>query len=226
MSRSGIWLRHIALLGLGTMSVMLVLAACAGPEPLKGTELRPTRDATPIELQNQFGKLVSLSDHSGKVVLLTFLYTNCPDVCPIVTSQLREIRELLGRDAEETAIVVVSVDPERDSVPAALDYSDKWGMTQTWDYLVGNEEELSPIWDAYPLAPAIDDHSSGDDTRDNTSFGQAGGVQGLKQAIGERYLVIHSTPVYLIDREGDMRAVFTSPLEPEDLVHDIRVLLD
>ena len=137
---------------------------------------------------------------------------------------LAEIKEHLRVDSDlEDALISALITAARQW---AETYQGRAYITQTWNFLVGSEEELSPIWDAYHLAPAVDAHSNGNDTHDNTGLGQAGGVQGLKQAIAERYLVIHSTPVYLIDREGDMRAVFTPPLEPEDLVHDIRVLLD
>lgn len=188
--------------------------------------MNPPRTATPFELQNQFGQPVSLEDHAGKVVLLNFLYTNCPNVCPMVTNQLRDLHGALGDDTDDVAFVAVSVDPKRDTVQAAFEYSEKWEMTHRWDYLVGDEQELTPIWDAYhvasiPLEPEEVGSSIG-----TAVAGQQDGVKGLKKAIMDRYRVIHTTPVYLIDGEGDIRGVFTPPFEPNDVSHDIRVLVN
>ena len=165
------------------------------------------------------------------MVLLTFLYTNCPDICPVVTSQLRDAHEMLGSVADEVVFVAISVDPERDSVEAARAFSESWEMTDNWVFLVGDEEELSPIWKAYYLDPAInaqsrEDSDDGHAEDVSTQTTQRGGVSALRQDIKNRYLVIHSTPVYLIDREGIMRVVSTPPLDIESLIHDIKLLVN
>ena len=218
-------------LSLGAILLVIVLTACSSPpEEFLGTELTSASPATPFELTDQFGQTVSLSDYEGKVVLLTFLYTNCPDVCPIVTSQLREAHEMLGSVADEVAFIAISVDPERDSVEAARAFSESWEMTDNWVFLVGDEEELSPIWKAYYLDPAINAQSreDADDHAEDVSIQttQRSGVSALGQDIESRYLVIHSTPVYLIDREGIMRVVSTPPLDIESLIHDIKLLVN
>ena len=112
--------RHSWWIGLGACLLAAFLVGCASPEPFIGTELTSGDAAAPFELRNQLGDRVTLSDHAGKVVLLTFLYTNCPDVCPITTRLLRDAHELLGDDADDVSIVAISVDPERDSVEAAM----------------------------------------------------------------------------------------------------------
>ena len=211
----------------GAMSLVAVsLLACSNPEPFLGTELRPAEPAMTFELRNQFGQQVSLSDYAGKVALVTFLYTNCPDVCPIVTSQLGDAHAMLGDDASDVAFAAISVDPRRDSVQAASAYSDKWKMTYKWDFLVGGEGELSPIWKAYFLDPVIDEGSHQTDVHSDEENQPKGDVSGLRDDIADGFLVIHSTPVYLIDRDGIKRVVFTPPLDPEALVHDIRLLLE
>ena len=214
---------------IGVIAFLLTVAliACSGSESFQGTELTSASLATPFELENQFGQSVSLSDYRGKVVLLTFLYTNCPDVCPIVTSQIRDAYEMLGKDTEEAAFIAVSVDPERDSLEAAHAYSQQWDMLHSWDFLVGNRERLSPIWQAYYIDPVIDERPVGDDVsgRDEEHH-QGDGGKALRQEVIDRYLVSHSAPVYLIDREGIMRVIFTLPFEPEAVAHDIRLLLD
>ena len=206
-------------------AVLLILSAtaCSSPAQFEGTVLTSADPATPFELTNQFGRDVALSDYAGRVTVLTFLYTNCPDVCPIVTAQLRDALELLGDDAGKVAFAAVSVDPQRDTVAEALAFSEKWRMTDRWDFLVGDEETLSSVWKAYHLDPVAHD-GAGDGHGDKQSQGV--GVKALREDIARRYLVIHSAPVYLIDRQGRLRTLFTLPFEPEALVHDVRLLLD
>ena len=92
------------------------------------------------------------------MVVLTFLYTNCPDVCPIVTSRLREVGELLGSEGNAAQFVAVSVDPERDSVESAREYLDKWGLSGNWHFLVGERAALEAVWKDYYVAPTVSDH--------------------------------------------------------------------
>ena len=222
----------LRLTSLGAILLAIVLTGCSSsPVEFLGTELTSASPATPFELTDQFGQTARLSDYEGKVVLLTFLYTNCPDICPVVTSQLRDAHEMLGSVADEVVFVAISVDPERDSVEAARAFSESWEMTDNWVFLVGDEEELSPIWKAYYLDPAINSQSreAADDGHAedvSTQTTQRGGVSALRQDIESRYLVIHSTPVYLIDREGIMRVVSTPPLDIESLIHDIKLLVN
>ena len=158
-------------------------------------------------------------------MLLTFLYTHCPDVCPIVTGQLRKASEALEAEASEIALVAVSVDPERDTVEAALDYSDKWRMSDRWEYLVGSRDELREVWAAFYVDPVEIDLKGESGEAQTGGDPPAGSVDALRQDLKERYLVTHSAPVYLIDREGVMRVVFTPPLDVEAMVHDVRLLM-
>ena len=225
--------------------------ACSSPEMFRGTELTARAPATSFTLTNQFSRSVSLDDYRGKVVLLTFLYTNCPDICPLTASNIREAYELLESDAEEFAMVAISVDPERDTVEEALAFSQHWQMADRWDFLTGQRAELERIWRAYYIDPSVDSgsdshetstaHAQGPRTGAVGALGQdilgqpassAGSGQALSKALGELaepsngYLVSHSSPVYLLDRAGLMRVVHTLPFEPSALAHDIRLLID
>ena len=204
----------------------IALTACLETPEVKGTALSLPRPATPFELENQLGQSISLADHEGKVVLLTFLYTRCPDVCPLVTSQLRDTYQILGSDANDVAFIAVSVDPERDTVEAAYEFSERWGMTASWDFLVGDRNELSGVWSAYYIDPSTSsDSHEGEDGTPGQHAVQKGPPNGLIEDVTESYLVTHSTPAFLIDGDGIVRIVFTPPFEPEDIAHDIRVLL-
>lgn len=197
-------------------------------EEFAGTVLKNADAAFDFELSDQFGRSTSLQDHRGQVVVLTFMYTNCQDVCPIVTNQLRDIYIELAAQTDGTsdvAVLAVSLDPERDGVDEARRYLDKWGLVDDWQFLVGSREELTPIWEAYFLKPA---HIHDDSTEPHSHDGQApsGGGGGIDSPGQEQeYLVIHSTPVFLIDRQSRRRVVFTTPLDTEAVTHDIRLLL-
>ena len=140
----------------GVATALLLATACSQATSqaasFEGTELDPVRAATGFQLHDQFENRVSFSDLVGKVVILTFLYTNCPDICPVITETLKRAHTQLGDDADEVRMVAVSVDPERDTVEQAHRYSERSGMLDTWAFLVGTEDELTPIWSAYYIA--------------------------------------------------------------------------
>ena len=212
-----------------TLSAVLFMAACGSSESggaFNGTVLKDAEAAPGITLTNQSGRTVRLEDFRDSVVVLTFLYTNCPDVCPIVTSRLREVHETLGKDGAEVQFVAISVDPERDSVEAAREYLDKWGLLGNWQFLVGDEPVLEEVWKNYYVDPAVSGHDPLEPAQANPTPEPRGAIDSLGAEITERYLVVHSTPVFLIDRQGRRRVVFTPPLEPEEVAQDISKLLD
>ena len=204
---------------------LLALTACSKAEPMLGTVLTAADPAPPLQLTDQFGQTVALSDYRGKVVVLAFLYTYCPDICPIVASHLKQAHQMLGDQAAQVGFVAISVDPERDTVERVHAYLDERGVLDDWTFLVGGQEELSPIWQAYYIAPTVDDQPAAEATP-HSGEEDTGGVHALQQDLAVKYTVSHAAPVYLIDREGVMRVLFTLPFDPDDLVHDIRLLLE
>ena len=219
--------------------LLMIAMACSGRASFQGTVLDPADAAPLFQLQDQFGAPVGLSDLAGKVVVLTFLYTYCPDVCPIVTETLRRTRERLGDDADQVEFVAITVDPQRDSAERAYQYSEEKGMLDRWRFLVGREEELTPIWRAYWLAPvrSVPSHQKDsvgpptlrhDDSHDAEVAGTElkSGADGIPGPVADGYLVSHMAPVFLIDRQGYRRILFTNlSLDPRPLVHDIRLIM-
>ena len=194
--------------------------------------MAPADAAPPFQLHDQFGASVALDEMAGNVVVLTFLYTYCPDICPIVTETLRSAHALLGDDADQVEFVAVSVDPKRDSVERAYQYSLEKDMENRWRFLVGSEEKLKSIWRSYWIDPAIavpgvEDGSNSDDHGDGDHGGESKFTTiATTPASANGYLVDHNPPVFLIDRDGLRRIVFTQlTLDPQSLVHDIRLLI-
>lgn len=203
-ARRWFWLGGAATLIVLAMIALTIWASAAGNATPKmyGTVLggNPAPD---FRLTNQFGAAVSLSEQRGKVVVLTFLYTHCPDACPLTAIWLRRIHGQLGSAAQDVTILAVSVDPEGDTRQAVYEFSERFEMLERWSYLVGTQAELEPVWRSYYIGvlPDPTHHSE----------------------------TMHNAPLYLIDREGRLRAVHTTGAETESIIdeveHDIRALL-
>lgn len=198
--------------------LLFVLGACTRPDTFTGTVVDPTRPAPDFSLVDQNGELTTFSEHRGKLALLTFLYTNCTDICPIVATYLKDALELLGPDGRAVSVFIVSVNPSTDTAQAAKQYLDRMNV-EDWTYFVGTEEELSKVWADYFVAKISQEESTS--TIDSN-------VKGSLDNLADEVVlsaVTHSAPVYVIDREGVMRLLFTLPINPEDIAHDLRLLL-
>ena len=209
--------------------VSILLMGCSfggGEATFSGTVIEDRREAPNFRLTDHFGNAATLDQYNeGKVVVLTFLYTYCPDICPIVAHHVKSVHETLGDDAGDVSIVVVSVDPERDTVERAREYSEVWGMTENWAFLVGTEDELGPVWGSYYVVAAVDEEARVADVPEEWKIDRARGVDALRRDIASRYTVTHQAPVYLIDKQGRVRVLHTLPIVPGDVVADIRALL-
>jgi protein SCO1 len=173
----------------------LALAACA-PAPLAGTELGAT-DAPDFTLTDGVtGRAVTLSAQRDHVVALTFLYTTCPDVCPLTAARFKATQTELQGDASRVMFIAVSVDPDGDTPQAVQTFSAAHGLASNWHYLVGGRAQLAPVWAAYGI-----------------------GVQAGSNT------VTHNDAVYLIDRSGRERVLLHSEDLARDLLNDLRALL-
>ena len=121
---------------------------------LQGTNLGGTA-APNFRLTDQNGKQVSLSQFKGEPVVLTFLYTHCPDVCPLTAEKLHTVMQSLGSNAQHVAVLAVSVDPKGDTQAAVINFSKVHNMLAYWHYLTGTESQLSPVWSAYSMYASV-----------------------------------------------------------------------
>jgi protein SCO1/2 len=180
---------------LRVVCIALLLVSCAGPT-LTGTDLGSTQAPDFTLTDGLTGRSVSLAAQRGQVVALTFLYTNCPDVCPLTASMFRAAQDQLQTDAARVTFVAVSVDPDRDTAQAVQEFSRAHGLTTNWHYLIGARAQLAPVWASYGI-----------------------GVQVGSAAVN------HNDAVYLIDRQGRERVLLHSEDLGRDLVNDLRALL-
>jgi protein SCO1/2 len=102
--------------------LMLLVTACSQPAHFNATDLTGSTIGTDFSLPDQTGKLRRLSDFKGKVAIVFFGYTQCPDVCPTTLSTLREVMMQLGPQAERVQVLFVTLDPERDTPELLAQY--------------------------------------------------------------------------------------------------------
>ncbi len=113
------------LIGLGLLLVGWQISN--RPYKFKGSLIEPPIPAADFELTDHKEETFRLSDQAGKVVLIFFGYTNCPDVCPITLSEYKKIIESLGEQADQVRFAFITVDPERDDVTR---------LTHIWVFII------------------------------------------------------------------------------------------
>jgi protein SCO1 len=170
----------------------------------------PAPPAPDFTLTNQFGEPKSLSSFRGKPVALSFLYTNCIDVCPLIAWNMHLAYEELGNDAKNIGLVAVTVDPERDTPAQMLAFSATRQLTNQWDFFTGTRPVLQDVWRTYQI-PAQGVDVSGSPILDVTT--------------ATPREIEHGAPTDLIDKQGRIRAMMPYNFEPETLTHNLRVLL-
>ncbi|MHB8233115.1 MAG: SCO family protein [Solirubrobacteraceae bacterium] len=160
-----------------------------------GTLTLPARQAPAIDLRNYQGKRVTLSQYRGKAVLVTFLYANCPDVCPLIASNLRVALNLLGARAAHAQVIAVSVDPHGDTPAAVARFLHAHEVSGRMQYLIGSGSELARTWAAWSV--------------------------GSKREVGQPNLVAHSALVYGVSASGKLTTVYPPTFEPSEIAHDV-----
>jgi protein SCO1/2 len=172
------------------------------PAKLYGGVLDPAFPATNISLTRHDGSQFELTHYRGKIVLLFFGYTSCPDVCPTTMAELRQaISELKEEDATQVQVVFIAVDPDRDTPVRIQEYANHF--SPDFIGLSGSLEELKVVWDAYGVYREVENTDS-----------------------ALSYLVSHTARIYLIDKAGDLRLTYAFGTSPEDIAHDLRILVN
>jgi protein SCO1/2 len=150
--------------------------------------------AQDFTLTDQDGRRVSLHSFGGRVTILTFLYSTCKDVCPLIAQQIRGALDELGKPVPALA---VSVAPERDTPANVRRFLAKASLSGRMEYLTGPRAALQPIWRAYGILP----ESAGEAASDHSAYVLLIDRQGLERV-----------------------AFAVEQLTPEGLAHDIRKL--
>jgi protein SCO1 len=192
--------RLLALLAL-LMGVGLLTACQREAQPVwKLTNVSDHLPDLQFKLTDDNGRTVTAADYSGKVVLMYFGYTHCPDVCPLTLTQLHVILQRLGAPADDARILFVSVDPARDTPEIMHAYVNAFDKRAVG--LVGSARDTEALAKRYRSA-FTREPDKGD------------GI----------YDVSHSSAIYIFDRDGKARLLATPSAAQDDIVHDLHLLI-
>lgn len=183
------------------VALAAVCAGCGGTKgpsqaAFRGTLLSPAPAAPAFTLRDQTGKPVSLAGERGHYVVVTFLYTRCLDVCPLIAGTLnRVLATPVGRSVG-LRVFAVGVDPKGDTPSAVRGFVREHQLAPAFRYLTGTRDELQPVWTAFHIA---------------VELGPSGPVT-------------HSSFELLIDPQGRERLIYDSTVTVAAVVHDLTEL--
>ena len=178
----------------------LLLGACAARPQWQLDDVTGHLPDLKFQLTNDLGQPVTAADYRGKVVLLYFGYTHCPDVCPLTLVHLHTVLQKMGPAADNVRILFVTVDPARDTLPVLHQYVTAFDPRIVG--LTGSQDELAQLAKRY------------------RAFFQ-------REAPGQKagdYEVTHSSAIYVFDREGRARLLATPGSTNDAILHDLTLL--
>jgi protein SCO1 len=181
------------------IALLFAAAAGAADDPkLKAGVFEPPRAAPEFSLRGSDGGELKLSRYRGKVVILEFGFTSCPDVCPTTLAALAQAHKQLGTEGKDVQVVYITVDPERDDVAQMRKYLANFDPTFIGG--TGTAAQLEAVQKEY-------------------------GIAAQRVTAGNSYAFDHSSFTYLIDGAGNLRALMPYGHAPDDYVHDVKLLL-
>jgi protein SCO1/2 len=177
------------------------LSGCTEPKAaFKGVDITGADYAKELNLPDQNGQVRKIKDFSGKLVVVFFGYTQCPDVCPTTMQELAEVKRLLGADGDKLQAVFVTVDPERDTTELLKAYVENFDAS--FVALRPTPEQLPAIAKEFKIY--------------------------FKRVEGKTptsYTMDHSAGSYTFDAQGKVRLFNRYGMGPEALAHDFKLLL-
>lgn len=193
--------RQILLAAVATATTTMALGACS-PKPVsfKSTDITGAEFAKDLQLKDHFGKTRTMVDFKGKVVVVFFGFTQCPDVCPTSMSTMAEVKRLLAERADRLQVLFITVDPERDSQAVLQAYMRNFD--QTFLALRPELEELKAVADGFKV------YYKKVEGRTPTS-----------------YTMDHSAGKYVFDAQGRVRLFSSYGTEAAVIAQDIKTLL-
>jgi protein SCO1/2 len=164
---------------------------------LEGLILRPAKAAPPLALRDYTGRPVSLARLRHQAVFVTFVYTHCPDVCPLIVASLAAAQRQLGARARSVRVLAVTVDPRRDTPAAIRTFLSARDALGRMSYLLGSRAQLLRVWKAWDVAVTSD---------------------------GRQLTTGHSALVYGVTAGGRLAVVYPSNVTPAQIAHDAPLL--
>jgi protein SCO1/2 len=177
--------------------LVLTVLACTPPNPaFKGSDVTGIDWGGDIALTAHTGSRVSTADHRGKILILFFGFTHCPDICSPTLAKLAALRKALGEDAGQVQVFFVTVDPVHDTPQQLAGFLSKFDPS--FIGLTGTADEVTAAAREYKVIAAPSD------------------------AAGTRF--DHSGSMMVKDKAGKLRLIWRNDLSVEDMVGDIKLL--
>jgi protein SCO1 len=195
-------MRRRAACGLLAAFFLAAFSGCSKPssESFKATDVTGAPWGRALHLTDHTGKPRSLEDYKGKVVVVFFGFTNCPDVCPTTLATLKGVKDKLGADADKLQVLFVTVDPERDTEKVLSAYVP--AFDPTFVGLYGDLETTQQVTKEFKIF-----------------YSKNAG------ATPTSYTVDHSAGVFIFDPKGRLRLFGSPGYSADSYLHDIRMLL-
>lgn len=187
-------------IGIGLGGLFLLIRPFFGPTEWHGMEIQSNKPVTNFTLTGPGEQPVSLIDFRDKVVMIYFGYTFCPDVCPATMVELRDAMEILGKNSEDVQVLMITLDPERDT-PEVLEaylahFDDSFiGLTGTPDELIAVTAPLGIFYERHEGSAA-----SG-------------------------YLIDHTATVAVLDKDRLLRLIYPFGITGEEMAADLKYLV-
>ena len=190
---------------IASCALAMSLSACERapvkpPLAFESTDLTGANYAQGFSLVDHTGKPRTLADFKGKVVLVFFGYTQCPDVCPTTMAEMANVMQKLGPQADQVQVLFVTLDPERDTQQLLAGYVPAFdkrfiGLRGTLDQTAQTAKEFKVFYAKVP----------GDDPK--------------------TYTIDHTAGTYVFDRDGKIRLFVKHDATADAIAHDVRQLL-
>lgn len=197
------------LIALGASLAMLLLAAIGLFSLYRAPAPAGFGPMPAFSLTAQNGKTVTHESLKGQVLVFSFIFTSCTDICPVITTQMRELQAELaaGGMAGDVRLLSITVDPERDTPEVLAAYASNYGAdTAGWDFLTGDLAQIKQVVTGGFLL-ALDKADS------HAGHG------------AQTYGVTHSDRIVLVDRQGNIQAYHSSQdLDMAKLLREIQAL--
>ena len=193
--------RRTLLTAAAALGLASALSACGKQEvAFIGSDITGTKLGQEMTMVDGTGQARTLADYKGKVAVVFFGFTQCPDVCPTAMAELSQTMELLGEDASKVQVLMISVDPDRDTPEVLAAYVS--AFHPSFVGLTGTAEQLSTTAKSF-----------------KAYYAKSPG------ATPDQYSMDHASSFYLIDTEGEARVLVSGSASAQEIASDIQQLL-
>ncbi|NYT65388.1 SCO family protein [Alcaligenaceae bacterium] len=184
------------------MLTLPVFTACSSDtlSDLNGSDISGTGLGKEMVMQDSSGASRTLADYKNKVVVVFFGFTHCPDVCPTALSELAQAMELLGKDADQVQVLMVSVDPARDTPEILASYTTTFHPS--FIGLSGTNQQLETTAKSF-----------------RAYYAKVAGPT------PDQYSMDHSSSFYVFDKKGEVRILLGGNAPADEIAQDIRQLI-